>query len=409
VELAHFRADTEHNAYEINFTKESRWCAASSDALAPVARTALFYIPTVRLGALPPLPAGVDPGLTNVCQLDAIWYQTRTYSSAEVLTRELTLLWGAPNGHGARPMLRDSGLWMRAVSWQRPGVSVWIAEDPDGPRPRLIAYAAKSDAAGGGQTDNDVGLLDEALRKPIAEAAAKIAGQDVTLTQWMLSHAGCPGMPTEPDAVTAGKLSSWLKQAAVLPPERRAASLLVADGVVKCAESFGTVPKGFVALGATFPEMCATPLYSHNFRDEATRLVPNTRVDELAAVAGFTEPCSLKGHGSWMDIVIAKGEKLLTGLAPGEWTPWLHYAIARAYAAKLAFTYPGGDPEDPDSAPAATPPGWKQRERAEAIRYFRLFATEKPTAPEAVSAWYQGWRLLAGLPPPPLHFGCGCE
>jgi hypothetical protein len=409
VELAHFRADTEHNAYEINFTQESRWCAASSDALAPVARTALFYVPTVQSDALPPLPAVADPKLTSSCQLHAIWYQTRTYSSAEVLIRELTLLWGAPNGHGARPMLWNSGRWMRAVSWQRTGVSVWLAEDPDGPQPRLIAYAAKDDTAGGGQADDDVGLLDEALRNKVAEAAARIAGQDATLTKWMLGHAGCPAAnPEVPDAFTLDKLSGWLKHAAGLSPERRAASLLVADALVNCADYFGEVPQQrLVALGATFPQMCAEPVYSHNFRDEAAGLAPQSRVDELAAVAGFTEPCSLKGRGSWMDLVIARGEKLLAGSIPSEWTPWLHYALAKAHAARLTYTYPGADPEGGD--PAIMTSAAKVRERAEAIRYFRLFAAEKSTAPEAVLAWYQGWRLLAGLPPPPIHFGCGCE
>lgn len=407
VELAHFQR--ERDAYEVDFTQETRWCAASSDALPPVSRTALFYVPTVRQGALPPLPASVDPSLTAGCQLHAIWYQTRTYSSAEALTRELTLLWGAPNGRRARPDLWDSGRWMRAVSWQRPGVSVWVAEDPDSDQPRLIAFVAKDDAEAA--DDEQYELLDGALRHKVAEGAAKIAGQDTTLTKWMLGHADCaaePG-PKEPEAVTVDKLSSWLKQAARLSPERRAASLLVADVVVKCTEFSGADTQGLVALGATFPQMCSDgPVYNHNFRDRAARLVPNSRVDELAAVAAFTEPCSLEGRGSWMDDVIATGQKLLAALAPGERTPWLHYAMARAHSARLAYSYPGGFP-DPEDSGAVTPPGGRQRARAQAIKYFRLFAAEKPTAREAVWAWYQGWRLLAGLPPPPLHFECGCE
>jgi len=219
----------------------------------------------------------------------------------------------------------------------------------------------------------------------------------------------CPAVanPAEPETVTVDRLSSWLKQAAGLSPDHRAASLLVADVVVKCAESFGTVPKGFVTLGATFPEMCAQPLYSHNFRDEAARLAPGSLVNELATVAAFTEPCSLKGPESWMDKVIATCEKLLARLPQGEWTPWVHYAVARAHAAKLTYSYPGGDPEGGD--PIALSPAARQRERAAAIRYFRQFAAEKPTTPEGISAWYQGWRLLAGLPPNPLHLACSCE
>ena len=148
VELAHMK--TEGDAYEFDFTQTNRWCAASSDTLPPVARTALFYVPTVKSGALPPLPAAVNPGLTNSCRLHAIWYQTRTYSSAEVLIRELTLLWGAPNGHGKRPMMQGSGLWMRAVSWQRPGVSVWdCGGSRYGPRPALNRVCHKGRCGSG--------------------------------------------------------------------------------------------------------------------------------------------------------------------------------------------------------------------------------------------------------------------
>ena len=307
--------------------------------------------------------------------------------------------------------MQGSGLWMRAVSWQRPGVSVWVAEDPDtshgdGPRPRLIAFATKNDAEPA--DDEPYELLDEALGKRVAEAAAKIAGQDAMLTKWMLGHAGCPAVrdSAEPEAVTVAQLSIWLKRAAGLSPERRAASLLMADLVVKCAESFGAASEGFVALGATFPQMCSDgPVYNHNLRDRAARLAIGGRVDELAAVVGFMEPCSLEGRGSWMDMVIATGELLSARLPADEWTPWLHYAMAKAHAARLAYTY--ADPEGGD--PVVMTTAAKNRERAEAIRYFRLFATEKPAAPEAVSAWYQGWRLLAGLPPPPLRGGCGCE
>jgi hypothetical protein len=74
--------------------------------------------------------------------------------------------------------------------------------------------------------------------------------------------------------------------------------------------------------------------------------------------------------------------------------------MARAYAAKLILSYPDIDlnganrPTDPEVL------------RRNAITHFRAFLEENREAPESAVTWREAWRLLAGLPPSPIHFAC---
>ena len=70
------------------------------------------------------------------------------------------------------------------------------------------------------------------------------------------------------------------------------------------------------------------------------------------------------------------------------------------------FLLSGGDPDEEGIhlTRAAMP-----RERRAAVERFERFIEQKPDAAESVFAWQEAWRLLAGLPPSQIHFGCGCE
>lgn len=100
------------------------------------------------------------------------------------------------------------------------------------------------------------------------------------------------------------------------------------------------------------------------------------------------------GHNNWQDGLIRAAEKLAAV------SPDVHLPIARAYANKLLLTWPGIDlnganlPTDPDAL------------RRNAIAHYRAFLKQNPRAPEAAVAWREAWRLLAGLPPAPIHFAC---
>ena len=288
LELAHY--DTYQDPYEEDFTRLNRWCAACiNQSPAQVVRAALFYVPSAARGALPPLPEKEDATLTRGCRMQAIWYETRAPVSVVAVVRELSSSWGQPNGQSAEPDIRGWALWKGVVAWHRAGMNVWVADDPKGwpdggGGPRLIVYARRDSPR-----DPDFGLRlrGDAIADRAGESAAQIAAQDSTLTAAVLSRSNCdtttPG--SEAESLTASRLGLWLKASGSLPPQRRAAALLVADSYVACARiSF----QRLIQLGAKSGGPCSKdgPTYSHNFRDQAEKLDPQGPAGELAAQIG---------------------------------------------------------------------------------------------------------------------------
>ena len=337
--------------------------------------------------------------------MQAIWYQTPALPSTDAVVRELSSSWGQPNGQSAEPDIRGWAQWKRVVAWHRAGLNVWVADDPNGQPdgaggPQLIVYARRDSPR-----DPDFGLrwLGDAFADRVAETAGQTAAQDLKLTAAMLKCDA--GQRTEAESLKANRLDQWLKASSSLPPPRKAAALLVADAYVACTPA--SSPR-LIRLGAEFKAGCPQdrPTYSHNFHDQAEKLDPQGPAGELAGVASLADPCSLKGTRPWPDLLIEKGEKLLGAFPPDQWTPWVHFAIARAHAVRLSFSYPGGDPDE--EGIHLTRAGMPQERRA-AVEQFARFIEQKPNAPESVFAWQEAWRLLAGLPPSQIHFGCGCE
>ena len=408
LELAHY--ETYQDPYEVDFRRLDRWCAASvGESPAQVVRAALFYVPSVAPGALPPLPEKGDATLTRACRMQAIWYETRAPVSVDAVVRELSSSWGQPNGQSTEPDIRGWALWKGVVAWHRAGMNVWVADDPKGwpdgaGGSRFIVYARRDSPR-----DPDFGLrwLGDAIADRVTESAAQIAALDSTLTAAVLSRSNCdtrqPG--TEAESLTASRLARWLSGSSSLPPQRRAAALLLADSYVACARMFS---QRLIQLGAKSGGPCSKdgPTYSHNFRDQAEKLDPQGPAGELAGLASLADPCSLKGARPWPDLLIEKGGKLLGEFPTDQWTPWVYFALARAHAVRLSFSYPGGDPDEEGIhlTRAAMP-----RERRAAVEHFERFIEQKPDAAESVFAWQETWRLLAGLPPSQIHFGCSCE
>ena len=108
LELAHY--ETYKDPYQEDFRRLDRWCAASvGQSPAEVVRAALFYVPSVVNGALPPLPEKEDATLTRACRMQAIWYQTPAPAAMDAVVRELSSAWGQPNGQSAEPDIGGSG------------------------------------------------------------------------------------------------------------------------------------------------------------------------------------------------------------------------------------------------------------------------------------------------------------
>ncbi len=128
---------------------------------------------------------------------------------------------------------------------------------------------------------------------------------------------------------------------------------------------------------------------------------PLKQAAESGGVARVENPCSFDdGHNNWQAGLVSFGEKLLRDFPASPWKSYVHLTLARALAAQLFLVYPE---VDLNGANRPTNPGALRRD---AIAHFREFLNENPDSAEAASAWREAWRLLAGLPPSPIHFAC---
>lgn len=122
---------------------------------------------------------------------------------------------------------------------------------------------------------------------------------------------------------------------------------------------------------------------------------------DIGRVARVQNPCSFDdGHNNWQSGLVTFGEKLLRDFPASPWRSYVHLTLARTLAAQLTLAYPEVDPN------GANRPTNPDALRRDAIAHFREFLNENPDSPEAGSAWREAWRLLASLPPSPIHFAC---
>ncbi|MDQ2899369.1 MAG: hypothetical protein M3Y07_06155, partial [Acidobacteriota bacterium] len=338
--------------------------------------------------------------------LGAVWYEANGHGSAASVVRELIAAWGAPDQPTRTELaqslfIRGSGLWKDVSTWRRGLVTVWVGwtdwDKGNGMGTRTIVWIVRD-------RPRDFDLFTAGF--DTTAAAARIAGLSRALTADMRPGTNCAALGAE---IAVGRLSRWLRASNGLPPERRAAALLVADSFVRCVQASGAKPSSLNALGVKFGPGCPQdgPDYAGNFRDRAEALDPSGPAGALAGLASLQAPCGLKGSGSWPERVLDRARQALRQFAPGPWSPWVRFAMARAHDVKLSFSLPPGEADigviHHLSAAQA------RHERRGAISEFAQFVKERPDSPEAVFAWQEAWRLMAELSPSPVNFGCGCE
>ena len=121
-----------------------------------------------------------------------------------------------------------------------------------------------------------------------------------------------------------------------------------------------------------------------------------------ARVARLGNPCSFDdAHNDWLGRLIRYGEQLLSDGPESGTKPYIDLILARSYAARLALTYPNVEPG------GTAKPNHPETLRSSSIAHFRAYLKEAPDSPDAAAARREAWRLLAGLPPSPIHIGCG--
>src|ERR1700692_2660573 len=79
------------------------WCAASpSRSPSPFGRVALFFVPSVKAGALPPLPSPGHASIKESCRMQALHYSVVSEIPIQDLVRALSSVWGTPDRSQAR-------------------------------------------------------------------------------------------------------------------------------------------------------------------------------------------------------------------------------------------------------------------------------------------------------------------
>ncbi len=434
---SHKNEAVEPARFDIEYEGQGRWCASTVARIAlnsdiELTRLALFYTPTPKPGSMPALPLKQDNSLVQSCKLLSLWYEVKHVSAVADLTKsvaqQLGESWGTPvaipsrtaNGSVVLVPERDlwgSGEWDPLFAWHHKHRSVLVAADPEGrPKegPRLLVIARNVEAPPGisGMDTWDGGP--PATQPSLAEAAARIAAIDPPLTHVFLLQ-----LPPERreanlqrSSPTISPLLKWLEIAQDLPPQRKAAALIAADIYLERFFYSGVVEKSSTrkllkSFGAVFVDTRDGVAYGHTLLKRAQRFAPSGPAAELAQIGLLEDACGFEGPKTdWREGLIAYGEKILRTFPSDQWTPYVHYILGRAYAAKLLFYYPGGvpDADDPENRKIIRAPA--SRVRAAAITHFRAFLEKQPNALDAAFAWQESWRLLAGLPPTRIGFGC---
>lgn len=352
-------------------------------------RVAVFNIPdppTERL-QLAPSP---NSSLRDRCELRAILWYSQPGVTWESVVHDLSSAWGAPNAALTRPNLNSSGLWQHPAAWRVGRCNIWLV--PANPSANQVFVFAKQNFELG-ILDLAISFQSETYRRTLIENAANLASQDPTLTRTMLQQAYCERGARNMDLTS---LTAWLKASRSLPPEKKAASLVLAHEFMSCTTAGEASLK---KLGAHFAVQCPQDgaTYDGNFLAQAKSTANGGRATEIAILLSLARSCN----------TLETAQSELAAVQSPDLKPYLHYLIARAHAVRLSDAYPPGQAETGDVVPLT--PIAMQRERAAAIENFRLYLAANAKEPEARYAWNETWRLLAGLRPSRIAFGCGCE
>jgi len=395
------------------------WCAASpSRSPSTFGRVALFFVPSVKAGALPPLPSPGHASIKESCRMQALHYTASPEIPAEDLVREFSSVWGAPDRSHAssgKDYGHPENIYGDFAVWEHDGVSarlryIYSLVGVSEARTGIMLYA-KRDALPAAPCFECTSSLMYPLCSDgltlFLQEAAQIAAEDPALTrqivEWSRQRSN-PKWVVDP-TLARNNLRKWLEVAKQRSPHQRAAALLLADLYV---EGTGTRldPEFYKGLGAEYDKQGN---YLNNFIKQAEKMDQGGEVSELAALWTVSGECPGFDKRPWPDLATEHVESFRARFPSDQWTPYVDFALARAHSAKLLWTYPGGSTDDYSTEGSPLSPAGKEHERAAAIEYFKAFLDARPSGREGAFAWLEAWRLLAGLPPSRISWGCTGE
>jgi hypothetical protein len=430
LELMHYDDRKEHYENNLGLDFDS-WCAASpSQSPSTFGRVAWFFVPSVKVGALPPLPGPGHAYVKESCLMQGLQYSLSPEIPIEDIVRELSSVWGTPDrshAHSGKDYGVPENIYGDFAVWDHDGVSARLAfrfsysKHAGHEVPVRIVLYAKRDAFTAAPclecTSSLMYPLNSEKFIPFLQEAAQIAAQDPALTRKIVAWAGQMDNPqwvVDP-ALARNDLAKWLEVATQRPPHQRAAALLLADLYVE-STSLGYAAKPDVpsappaevykGLGAEYDK---EGNYVNNFFKQAEKMDDGGEVSELAALWTVSGECPGFDKRPWPDLAIEHVESFRARFPSDKWTPYVDFALARAHSAKLLWTYPGGSTDDYSTEGSPLSPAGKEHERAAAVEYFKAFIDARPDGRKAAFAWLEAWRLLAGLPPSNIRWGCTGE
>jgi hypothetical protein len=400
--------------YDNEYESQGLWCAASiSEFTLPggmqASRFAFFYVPNGK--PRDPLPSAQDSGKSDQCRLLTIWYEVRGEPNANGLFQATSGDLMASLGIAVQPAKFQrsdgdwgSGLWNPYLVWETAKRRVVLAIDPgigaldpnaQMKRPERVVLIARATDAPRGMQFNWAGNAPKD-QPSLEDAAAKLAGLSPALTKGALEPLAQPQ-----------SLIAWVRAAQALPRERKAAGLILADMMLDTSQFrepdfLSSLPgQQLTELGANIVNGFDGVDYRHSWRTQAEQLDPNGPAGEIARISHLETACEFEdGNNNWGAGLTRFGEELLMDFPASRWKPYVHLTLARTYAAELGLTYPNIELN------GATKPTNPDELRRRAIEHFRAFLTASPDSADADFAWREAWRLLAGLPPSPIHFAC---
>lgn len=374
------------------YETQGLWCAARQATVelrdgVKVRRLVLFYVPA----ELPPITGKLDPDLSLRCELESFVYQVDAAADLKKLVLEtsqaLGAAWGAAEVIAPHDRLRygwGSAYWDPYFHWQLPWGTAVEALDTKAGRGLVILRGRRLPESAPDITDFHYGASDQ----------PSVAGEAVKLA----------GVATGPLNSTEAFVN-WIRNTRELPAPRRAAALLAADIGMR---GFGLLPADrfrLEAIGARFKEIGDDATYAGNWLAEATRLAVTGQAAELIRMDRVETPCSFEGPADWRAPLIEYGEKFLKEAPGSMWAPYVHYILARTYAMRLLLNFKGGDA----AANANRGQVDSSAMRSGALGHFAAYLAAKPQGGGSKFAREESFRLVAGLPPYPVHFGCTNE
>ena len=219
----------------------------------------------------------------------------------------------------------------------------------------------------------------------------------------------------------ATAMDRWVRESTRLPPPRRAAALFAADAVLDASEySAGwadsdavTLRRRLEATGAAFnwSPLGAAFVYTRTWLRQALRVAPGTRAGELAflslAELGFETTGMCGDHGSeGFRVVVARGSEYLRLHPRSPIRGAIHLLMAQAYGDIVSLAEGGGYDATPGDSESLKYQPEETSARTHAIAEYRIALPALADPSLARSAWLEGWRLIAGLPPSRTYFYC---